>query len=161
MDTSNRVCRVCRKLVVGYTRHIIDSHADLITESREQVISTFGISNRTSQIVRHSVGKLKKLKYTCPRCGMVVRSMKNHLAHKHSAEIAVVKGNGLSNTNISKMLFNGWCSEATMWQAAKQIKEKKVDVFIPKPVVIICEDEDGSIRMMKRGECGIGIAMSL
>ena len=161
MDTSNRVCKVCGQLVVGYTKHIVDNHVDLITEDTTQVKETFGVSNRTSQIIRRRVGKIKERLCICPRCKIIVKSKQAHLVQCHAAELVIAKSNGFTYTDIVKMLFNGWCSIATLSLVAKEIRIKGNTIHIPKPIVIICEDKDGSVRLMEKGEYGIGIAMSL
>jgi hypothetical protein len=160
MYRNRKECKVCGTFTYRYAKHIMTHHANLVTSNGIEVQKIFGIGKSTSRVVREGLGMLRKRIYTCPRCKEIITKKQEHIEQRHALEFMVAHKNNLSNSEISNMLFGGWCT-ASMVSKVRSCLKRSYDVEVPIPVAYVCESDDGGVRLMKMGEKGIGVAVTL
>jgi len=156
-------CNLCGIYVPHLGKHIAEAHRDeLLSGPADAVAELFGVSGTTIRAAKRMAGINNKRR--CPRCGMEIESKAGHLATHHMPLLICARYTlHLRQREIAAMFFNDEFTKSdinTAWQFLYHREDIEAGIEedqIPKVGVPICNDGNGGIRIMERGEVGRGL----
>jgi len=156
-------CNPCNIWVPHLGKHIAEVHrAELLSGPADVVAELFGVSGTTIRAAKRIAGINNKRR--CPRCGMEIESKAKHLATHHMPLLICARYTlHLRQREIAAMFFNGEFTKSDInraWQLMYHCEDIEVGIEkdqIPKVGIPICDDGNGGIRIMERGEVGRGL----
>lgn len=153
-------CVICGQVVSNMVNHIVAAHNDVVmSNTTVDAAQILGVSDTTIRCAKKIIAP--KPSKICPRCKREYNSKAKHMVEYHLLALVCARNVGLENGDIAQMLFNGVFRAndvSLVFQWLKNDDQVEIDdEDMPKMGIPICSDGNGGIRVMQRGEIGVGV----